>query len=58
MGFKFYRFSVAFIVDVCPPVLLNLLADIDRIEVSQHALISIEASMNVQLALVHNSDMI
>jgi hypothetical protein len=56
--FEFYLLSLAFIVEFDPPILLYLLADIDAVEISQHALVSVKTTVHVEPVLEHDSCMI
>jgi hypothetical protein len=58
VGFKFYGLALAFIVQLGPPVLLDFLADIDAVEVNQHALVGVEPPVDIEPVFVYNGDMI
>lgn len=58
MRFQFYGLAIAFIVQFDPPVFLDFLADIDAVEVCQHAFVGIEASVDIEPFLIDNRSMI
>ena len=55
---KFYGLIIELVIEVGPMVLFLLIRNIDAVEVSQHALVCVEASVDVESVFMDNGCMI